>query len=225
MTTLLLASGCNLGSPTITASVPIPTATANSQTSAAPVISSTPSTSPRVVESPSPSSTVNVADNIETTVVSKVVYYDISGDTVGELRTEMAQKGHEGLPGYLHWFVSWSWDQSGTEPCYVPSASVTVETTTTLPNWTGRGLAERNLRTRWDDFVEALNLHETGHASNAEETGERIEAMLENVSAPTCRGLAQVIDDLAGRELDEARRWDIQYDRRTGHGATQGAEW
>lgn len=221
----LVASGCALGSPTFTMSAPIAPTVTSAPITAAPSVPSVALSPAALAGSPQPSSTRSVADNIETVVVSEIVNYDVSGDTVPELRTEMVEKGHQGYPGYLEWFISWTFDDSGTQPCYVPYGFVTVELTTTLPHWTDREVADRSLRRRWDRFVEALAHHETGHARNVEEAAESIESMLENVSAPTCGELARVIDDLAYQELDDARQWDIAYDRRTDHGLTQGAWW
>ena len=220
----LLLAACNVGAP-VTMPSGRSAATSAATQSPASTTSARPSATTDIAPSQSPIPVPSPTTGVTTTVVADVVYYDVSGDTAEELAEEMERDGPNGFAGFVEWFITWDWDQSDSEPCYVPSGSVTVRTVTTLPDWADRGSASANLGNRWDDFLETLMEHEVGHARNATRTGERIESLLESASSPTCRALSRDLDDEAYEELDDARQWDIQYDRRTRHGATQGAVW
>jgi predicted secreted Zn-dependent protease len=71
-------------------------------------------------------------------------------------------------------------------------------------------------------------VHEKGHAQNAIDAARKIEAgILALPSEPTCDALRTKANDLghALMLIKDANQADIDYDRRTQHGATQGARF
>jgi predicted secreted Zn-dependent protease len=69
-------------------------------------------------------------------------------------------------------------------------------------------------------------LHESGHARNAVAAARKIEAGLTALPPePTCEALRSKANDLGHALIKEANQADLDYDRATQHGATQGARF
>ncbi|WP_050931605.1 DUF922 domain-containing protein [Aestuariivita boseongensis] len=125
-----------------------------------------------------------------------IQYYSISGETLADLRRDMARHGPQGFWGYTKWWITWS-----------RNCDIDLEITITLPRLarTAR-LSECDLRV-WNAMTEALYRHEQMHA----EHGRRAAAA---IHASDCSAPRRVIQIWAER--------DRALDRETRHGATQG---
>jgi predicted secreted Zn-dependent protease len=75
-------------------------------------------------------------------------------------------------------------------------------------------------------YSEKLLLHEKGHAQNAIDAARRID---EGIAAlgpqSSCVDLGRAANRLGYSLIEAAKQWDIEYDLRTRHGATQGARF
>jgi len=124
-------------------------------------------------------------------------FYDISGNTAGEIRDALAQEGPHGYWGYTNWYVHWS-----------AACEISVKIDYTIPRWLNRDTAPAPLRDEWDRMLKNLWRHERGHAEHGLKAAAEIEAS-------HCAGDPHDITDRWARE-------DKVYDEETDHGARQG---
>lgn len=161
-------------------------------------------------------------------VSETVEYYDIGGASVPALwhniSTHGPRSGKTAWAGHARWDVSWVFDWRATETgCQIEEISTSLAVTYTLPRWSGRNLADQELRDKWDRFSLALRLHEEGHGANGRRAAERINATLEQLGPrPTCNALSLAAEEAARRVIDEEALNDRLYDNTTLHGLKQG---
>jgi predicted secreted Zn-dependent protease len=163
-------------------------------------------------------------------VQASVRYYDVSGDSTGEVRQQMMQLGPmdhgQHVDAYTDWQIRWRYSYS-TGPggaCTLDSTQVIVTVVTTLPRWSPRQSSAPQLRSIWAQFSASLALHENGHKAIALAAAEEIRDLLNALpSQSSCKALDTLANSTGQGILDEARANDAAYDERTHHGATQGA--
>lgn len=108
--------------------------------------------------------------------------------------------------------------------CRLTELAVRVDLTMDLPVWRPQGTTRPELRARWARMITALTLHEEGHRDNAvwaaQELHQRLSALSQDKGCDALGKLAQ-------RELFLVKlRFELReqvYDRRTGHGVSQGS--
>lgn len=128
---------------------------------------------------------------------SRTHFYDIAGNTGGELSDAMERDGPHGYWAYTTWRVHWS-----------GSCKVSVRIDYTMPHWRDRDAAPAALREAWDRMLKNLWRHEKGHAQHGLKAAAEIEA-----------------SHCAGDPHDVTDKWigvDKAYDEETDHGARQG---
>jgi predicted secreted Zn-dependent protease len=156
-------------------------------------------------------------------------YYTVSANTPRELRAalnrEKAPKGLDASDARTGWNIQWTYRVAPADTgCQLRSFETRTTITVTLPKWDATPEAQPGMEQRWKDYLKALAKHEDGHraiaASAATEMHKRVHAIKET---PTCDGLTEAIKKAAHETLSEFRAKEAQYDRKTEHGATQGA--
>jgi predicted secreted Zn-dependent protease len=158
-------------------------------------------------------------------------YYELRGRSAAELRRQMDESGPkeegESYDARTHWSVRWRFRyESAGSSCRISSASTTVETEILLPRWLDAAQAPAELRARWSRYLQALRLHENGHARFGEQAAAEIEqAILEMPPRPSCPELERSANALAEELIEKYRRSEREYDASTRHGATQGARF
>ncbi len=167
---------------------------------------------------------VDVSDQVER--------YTIEGSTPSDLRREMSAKGPQGaggrrFDGYTRWYVSWKYRyNSAGSSCAITSVTTSVKVTMTLPQWRNENRADSATRAQWSRYLTALELHEQGHRRHgvdaANEVDQAIAAML---PAGNCDALGANANALGMSILRKYNQLDLDYDRDTRHGATQGARF
>jgi len=162
-----------------------------------------------------------------------VVAYPVSGKTTTDLTRALDAKAiadpHEPGSRYYamtEWHVAsdWQW-LSTTRGCELERANVTVALTMTLPTLATRQGLTPDLLTRWDKFIANTITHEKGHVTRALNGGRDYQRALGNLTpqAGTCLAMRPTLDNLFRQHLDAIDRVNVQYDKETDHGATQGA--
>jgi len=167
----------------------------------------------------------NTPHGVDVTITAS--YYAIHGSTAQELREEMNRRGPGGYDAYTRWFVKWSYPTETTgNACDTGPVEASVEITYTMPEWDPPPNADAALVDRWTRYVAALQLHEDGHRDFGIDAAKDV---LRAVSAlppyPTCADLNRAANAAAETVLDRFRAQEIDYDRTTSHGATQGARF
>ncbi len=130
----------------------------------------------------------------------ETITYEISGDSTDALAQQMRAAGPQGSWAYTKWQVNWTGD-----------CTVTLDVTYTYPEWVDREDADQKVIDAWDEMMDALKTHETGHAENGLNAAQEVEDA--NCSADS----QEIVAKWANQ--------DKIYDDETNHGYTQGAHF
>jgi predicted secreted Zn-dependent protease len=165
-------------------------------------------------------------------VNDQVERYAIEGTTAQDLRREMNTKGPQGtggrrFDGYTRWYVSWRYQYKRTDGgCAIASVATNVKSTITLPQWRNEDRADSATRAQWSRYLSALDLHEQGHRRHGVDAAHEIDAAIAAMPpAGSCDALGANANALGMRILQKYQQRDLDYDRDTNHGATQGARF
>ena len=165
------------------------------------------------------------------TVVEETQYYEVTGSSAEELRASilrLAPRDHTGQRGVgmTSWQVRWGYGVKQTaSACVRTSLDIKVNLVIALPRWKNR-YDDSGLADRWNIYLAALEGHERGHLEIALRAAQELhEHLARIVSAKTCALLEQSIDSTANDLLDDLNRVQVDYDRRTQHGFTQGVRF
>src|SRR5262245_29320142 len=156
-----------------------------------------------------------------------VLYYDVHGRTIEELRADMNRLGPKidgaNFVGETRAPMRWSWHTRsiGGVSCSIRDVSVGVTAEITLPRWTPPADTEPGLVAEWKRFMDALEAHEAGHKDISAKAGREIIDRVQGLS-----GLCSQIDargnDIARSIVERAHEQQQAYDAETRHGLTQG---
>jgi predicted secreted Zn-dependent protease len=168
--------------------------------------------------------TVHLEDRIE--------HYNISGSTPAELRRDMNANGPLGaggrrFDGYTRWHVSWRYRYNkAAGRCAIASITTRVKVTMTLPRWHNEEHATSNMRQQWRRYLNALEQHEQGHRRHGIDAANEVDRAIDAMPpAANCDALGADANALGMRILRKYNQLDLDYDRDTRHGATQGARF
>jgi predicted secreted Zn-dependent protease len=151
-------------------------------------------------------------------------YYEFSGTTKVEMRAQMKSSRpailnkDRGYDSWTHWQSHWTWPGYGRDACDLSKAKVTLDVEVIFPRWTASDRASPQLVTNWIHYTEALALHESGHVRLATESEQSIRAAIQNATCLTA-------NEAAKSALAQLKEKNIEYDRVTDHGRTQGAKF
>lgn len=159
-------------------------------------------------------------------------YYNIQGNSVEELRTEMQRKGPRDqsgrrFHGLTDWHVSWTyrWRQQG-DRCRLNQVEVDFSNRIQMPRWRPSRHAPRELVQQWQRYIQRLEQHELQHYQHGVQAAEEVERVLSHFSIPgNCRTMENAANQRAEEIIRRYNRLDQQYDRRTQHGASEGARF
>jgi len=174
--------------------------------------------------SPAPTSQPSINSIQEVSIPNaEVIYYDISGSTESELRAQLDALSPVGYDNYkgdatTNWYIGWNWPGYGTSDCDLTQTEVTYSVKVTMPRWKSPADADPQLVNKWNNYVQALALHETGHVNFVVQNYQSVKTAIQNATCDTAEAAAQAA-------LEPIRQMDIDYDAETGHGATQGARF
>jgi predicted secreted Zn-dependent protease len=155
---------------------------------------------------------------------AQVRWYEVFGQTRTEILESLLQHSPEAGPGAhvaasTSWQVSWSLPEDDAGNCHADQpATVQKDVRVELPAWRIPPTASQAEEQEWMAYVRALAAHEQGHVL-------RINAAADAL-APELRGDNCDDANAAGyKALDELQAANIDYDRATHYGATQGVDF
>lgn len=185
---------------------------------------------------PSPISPSTPAANNEQDIPKPVVtmvydYYPIHGSSSSDIQSAMTQHGPWSEVEEQHYFantewrVKWSYDyQISERGCEISNLEGSVDITFTLPQWNAPTAASTSLVSAWNQFIVALQIHENGHMRHGVLAAQDVLQTLSELSpTPSCETLKTTARIAARRVVRQYNQQDIEYDRETNHGLTQGA--
>lgn len=152
-------------------------------------------------------------------------YYELRGQTPRALHAALEARRADGAIGETGTRITFEFTaRDRGDQCELTGLRLTLDIVVIYPRWAHRDTATPDLQRRWDDFAEALLLHEEGHARMARDGAADIAHQLAaSPPAPDCvqlrTQLGERYDGL--RAALEARQ--RAYDRDTEGGRTQGA--
>lgn len=158
-------------------------------------------------------------------------YYSISGENAAQLREQMNQLGYKTSRGSFdavtYWYVYWKYDYKKTNgSCGIDNPKVKVDIKFTMPKWNRDTNFEVGLTDHWNRYITALQLHEDGHRDHGIGAGKDIlQVLKQQPSYPSCDEMGTAANAAAQETIALYNQKDIDYDRETGHGATQGARF
>lgn len=156
------------------------------------------------------------------------LYYDVAGSSASELRAQLdSHRETERVDAYTDWQIQWRYDYArSADGCRLESLIVSLDVTLTFPRWTPPEGVSPALQERWRAYLAALEAHEQGHEKLAAQAADEIAAALSSLPLyPSCAELEQAADEAGERVLQRYRQLELEYDRETEHGATQGARF
>ena len=172
------------------------------------------------------------AAQAEVTMNDALQPYRISGTSEAELRREMNAKGPPGagggrFDGYTRWDINWryTYGQNGGL-CHIATVTTALKILTTLPQWDDERTASDSLRKRWQQFITALTGHENGHRMHGINAAREIDRGIAALPAQTtCAAAGAAANQLGNEIIRKYNELDLDYDRKTGHGLTQGTRF
>jgi predicted secreted Zn-dependent protease len=164
-------------------------------------------------------------------VAIKTVYYPINGATAGQLRQQMNQLGPisqtsgQRFDARTDWYVRWNYQYfSQGNRCKLTAIRVRADVSIILPQWKQSANAAKGLVDRWNQYIKALRLHEDGHKDNGIATSREVLQLLKQFPAKSsCSELGAAANKAAQSIISQYSQRDLDYDRKTQHGVTQGA--
>lgn len=153
-------------------------------------------------------------------------HYDISGRTAQAIRRSIdrhprrPRDPNDGRPmdAVARWSFRWSWPGDGRGGCELSRAQVEFSARVVMPRLTGEASVPAPVLARWRAYLAALAAHEDGHLAHAYRQTGAVLAALKASSCERANADAEAV-------LDTIRRTDVDYDRTTRHGETQGARF
>ncbi|KTD20563.1 Predicted secreted Zn-dependent protease [Legionella lansingensis] len=166
-------------------------------------------------------------------IVKRVqTFYQISGNTEQALRQQLNQLGptvnnehfDSKTTWHITWTYTWQFDNQLETTCSIKDVSVSVKINTLFPQWIDQYNASPALKTKWNNYLTALQIHEQEHEYNGLKAAQEIEAaLLQTSSMPSCEELQTKLETTAITILKQHHIWDQQFDLETNHGKNQGA--
>jgi predicted secreted Zn-dependent protease len=139
-------------------------------------------------------------------------------DAASPIRT-----GRRTFHGFAAWNIEWryTWEPLDGGYCRIRNLQTVLTTEITLPHLVTASVDEQG---RFSGYLNALREHELGHHSIARAAAARIDAAVGALAPqPSCDRLETAVNAIGHREVESARAEEIEYDRSTQYGRTQGA--
>ncbi|MBI4420015.1 MAG: DUF922 domain-containing protein [Gemmatimonadetes bacterium] len=159
-------------------------------------------------------------------------HYEIRGATATELRAAMLAEGPKlhGWPLFAstEWEIRWRVRPAPALPrvaCRLQQAEVDLTTRTVLPQWTPPLGVPGTLVTEWNEFLAALRAHERGHRDLGVKAAREVLHTLRTLRTFQCASVVPEADAAARRTIARYNDQNVEYDRKTEYGGTQGVVW
>lgn len=173
----------------------------------------------------------------EVKIERKLDNYNIRGRNSTELRAAMNAKGPlnkelgKRFDARTDWAIDWTsykWDKALAEKGIYRLSRWTIQLNVKviLPRWENSRDGLPFERRRWQVYQARLQLHEAGHVKLAERTATALDEAFSAISLfPSREKLEEAIRARAAAILRKHTAFHLDYDRRTRHGKTQGAQF
>ncbi|MDH4215816.1 MAG: DUF922 domain-containing protein [Gallionella sp.] len=155
-----------------------------------------------------------------------VTYYEVKGYDYDSLTRSLRASGPKGYHGLASWNVNYEFtSKRHRDACQIDMVLVKVSGEILMPRWTDEPSATLELQRRWSDHYAALKRHEDGHVQHGRELALMVKERLMGLGALPCDQIRALAQEEFQRLYDNLKGRDQEYDIRTNHGATQGAQF
>ncbi|MEA3195004.1 MAG: hypothetical protein QOD26_3337 [Betaproteobacteria bacterium] len=147
------------------------------------------------------------------TVPIEMEYYDVSGPG-----------GHRGT---AWWKVGYKYTPKPQRDGSCAADTVTTELSLKIrmPRWTPQSGASAAVVTKWQVYLSALEVHEQGHLQQGRDLESSFLGAVRGMRAADCGTLQSAVRARYDALFEQAKQRDLEYDKQTKHGATQGASF
>ena len=157
-------------------------------------------------------------------------FYDITGQTVQQLVARMNEAGPVETDG-KHYFARTDWTlkwqyryETRAGRLVLTVVSLTVDANYSLPRKQPPAAGNDRMAAEWTRFLAAVALHERGHAENAMRHAKQLYATLRQQRTFANKEELEAFVNARGNQcIADASAEDLEYDKNTKHGDTQGA--
>ncbi len=157
-------------------------------------------------------------------------YYEISGDSEGELRNQLCRKGCVLDSGEKYdsvtrwrWTLNYGYDRT-PQTCSVDSFRVDLSIQYRYPRWVPSDGVSPSLVGKWKGYLKNLVAHETGHRDLAVTAAVELSRAVSTLPpARSCSELDREIQALGHERMQQLNTDERNYDAMTEHGKKQGA--
>lgn len=156
-------------------------------------------------------------------------YYAISPRSPSEIKPELMRnspirEGNGSYNGHTDWYIEWR-NQSRQTPdgCQLISYTTKVHVVHILPALSEQ-VRDKQTIDVFNKFNSILTQHEKNHGNHGLTAAREIDkAFSEIPTQQNCRDLAQMINNIGNAIVQKYTQADIEYDRITDNGLTEGA--
>jgi predicted secreted Zn-dependent protease len=163
-------------------------------------------------------------------VTEKYEYYEIQGNCIKDLRSQMRLKGVAMSDGMIYdsvtsWHVRWDYGYDRSpQGCSTDNFRVFVDISFRFPKWTPGNDTAPALVEKWGGYVKHLEDHENGHRDLAVEAAvELSRAVAALPPVHTCAEIDLYVKALSRERMSTLNDEEKAYDATTDHGSKQGA--
>ena len=153
----------------------------------------------------------------------EVKNYQFAGASMAEARASMNKVRPRGYDAFTTWQINWRYTyKQANGRCSIATVTVNLAIVYTMPDLqTSDAALDRSFK----GYLVKLRAHEDGHAENGRIVARRVDDAIPKLSAATCEELGKNANALGQSIVKEGNALDIEYDKQTDHGRTQGARW
>ena len=159
-------------------------------------------------------------------------FYQINASTEGQIFYQLnnCMPYNKGEPAvgitYTNFNRTFDYNEFAGQVCNIRNVAVGVHSTILYPRWNAPAGTNQYLINKWVAYMKNLIIHEEAHVTIGNKYSRKYYDYLKQLSdSQTCVASVAVIDakqDEIAKEMDNA---NIEYDRVTDHGRTQGASF
>ena len=153
-------------------------------------------------------------------------FYTVEGDTISEILQSLKERAPSEYHAYTEWHINWNYTFC-IEPteCQLKTFDLHVDVRYTLPQWEKSDGSSKAVVDEWKRYIDAVVVHEEGHTQLAMDAAKEMLELVQsqNWKAGTKEQLIAKVDKACQNIIDKYRELEIQYDKETDHGRTQGA--
>jgi predicted secreted Zn-dependent protease len=163
--------------------------------------------------------------------------YSVTGGSISEVIASIQAGMMSGFTGYggqrfaayagVNIYYDYEVNSSLFGDCRVNKIKVTTRPYMKVPQWKSSGSFEASMLPNWLRYITALRVHEDGHIEIGLAAASSFAAYFtypNTVKAKNCRELDALVRQIYDTEMAKATQENVDYDKRTGHGKTQGTD-